>query len=183
MTTEATILTADEFRTLADPSSLMELEAGVLVEFRHPGLHHGYVCNRIGCVVGSYVEQHQLGWTISNNAGIITTRDPDTVRGPDVMYYSYQRLPKEDLPEGYAEVAPEVVFEVLSPDDRPRRVIRKIAEYLSAGVLCVVVLDPESRTVSLHRSGHVASELAFQDTLLLPEIADDFEVPVAKFFG
>lgn len=176
------LLTADEFQKLDDGRRL-ELERGEIVVMNQPGLRHGRVCTKVGSLVDQFVDKHQLGQVFNNDAGIVTTRDPDTVRGPDVMYYSYQRLPKEDLPEGYADVAPEVVFEVLSPDDRPRRVIRKIAEYLSAGVLCVVVLDPESRTVSLHRPGQVANELAFQDTLLLPEIADHFEVPVAKFFG
>ena len=35
-----------------------------------------------------------LGRVVTNDSGIVTQRDPDTVRGADVAYYSYARLPK-----------------------------------------------------------------------------------------
>jgi Uma2 family endonuclease len=50
-------------------------------------------------------------------------------------------------------MAPDVVFEVLSPEDRPGEVRTKIAEYLVRGVELVVVVDPADKTVIVHRSG------------------------------
>lgn len=182
MSTTTKLLTAEEFREIDDHRRL-ELECGELVIMNQPGLRHGYVCTKVVSVVDRFVEEHKLGRVFSNDAGVVTERGPDTVRGPDVMYYSFQRLPADQLPEGYGAVPPEVAFEVLSPDDRPQRVIRKITEYLTIGVLCVVILDPESRTISLHRSGQLPQELSILDELRLPEISDAFTVQVAKMFG
>ena len=182
MSTTAKLLTAEEFWKIADHRQ-MELECGEVIIMNQPGLRHGYVCTRVISVVDQFVEAHRLGRVFSNDAGVVTERGPDTVRGPDVMYYSFARLPADVLPEGYGNLPPEVAFEVLSPDDRPRRVIRKIAEYLTVGVLCVVVLDPESRTISLHRKDQLTTELSIRDELRLPEISDAFAVPVARLFS
>src|SRR6202050_4785928 len=42
---------------------------------------------------------------------------------------------------------PDLVIEILSPDDRPAEVLRKIADYLQAGVPHIWVVDPYQRTV------------------------------------
>lgn len=182
MSTTSKLLTAEEFWQL-DDHRLLELECGEIVAMNQPGLRQGYVCTKVASIVDRYVDEHRLGRVFCNDAGIVTERDPDTVRGPDVMYYSFQRLPADQLPEGYADVPPEVVFEVLSPEDRPRRVIRKIGEYLAVGVLCAVVLDPETRTVSLHRNGQLPIELPLTDEVKLPEIGERFAAPVVKLFS
>ena len=49
---------------------------------------------RRGGSLGNFVEEHDLGRVMSNDSGVITERDPDTVRGADVAYYSYARLPE-----------------------------------------------------------------------------------------
>ena len=50
-------------------------------------------------------------------------------------------------------MAPDVVLEVLSPEDGPVEVRTKIAEYLGRGVELVVVVDPADKAVVVHRSG------------------------------
>jgi Uma2 family endonuclease len=42
---------------------------------------------------------------------------------------------------------PDLVIEILSPDDRPAKVLRKIADYLQAGVPHIWIVDPYQRTV------------------------------------
>ena len=43
---------------------------------------------------------------------------------------------------GYAAVAPDLVAEILSPDDRPGEYLPKVGEWLDAGTALVWVLDP-----------------------------------------
>ena len=83
---------------------------------------------------------------MSNDSGVITERDPDTVRGADVSFYSYERLPKGPIPSGYLSFPPNLIVEVRSPDDRWRDLLTKVNEYLAVGVTCVIVLDPEPRS-------------------------------------
>jgi Uma2 family endonuclease len=118
-----------------------------------------------------------------NDSGVVTERDPDTVRGADVAYYSFARLPKGPLPNGYLSVVPDLVFEMLSPDDRWRKVLTKVAEYLNAGVAVVCVLDPDSETVYVYDGDRPARELRGDEELVLPELLGDFRVAVRRFFA
>jgi Uma2 family endonuclease len=63
------------------------------------------------------------------------------------------RIPAE-TPKGFAELAPDLVVEVLSPDDRPGEVSDKTADWLNAGVNMVWILDPLKRSARvIHASG------------------------------
>ena len=81
--------------------------------------------SRLGESWATYAEEHDLGRVMSNDSGIITERDPDTVRGADVAYYSYARLPKGPLPAGYGPEVPELVIEVRSSGDSWREILHQ----------------------------------------------------------
>lgn len=167
------LITADEFWALPKSRRPMELIRG-RIEYRNvPGPRHGQLCGRAVHFMMSFVESHQLGHVLCNDSGVVTEQDPDTVRGMDVCFYSYARLPKGPLPAKYVDVVPELVIEVRSPDDRWKRILRKVAEYLEAGVTIVCVLDPKTE------SAHVYSA---DDALTFPEVLPGFSVPVRRFF-
>lgn len=74
---------------------------------------------------------------------------------PDVAYISNERLrPLSDTEIEMPPVAPDVAVEVLSPDDRRVDVDDKIATYLRAGSLLVMVVDPFKRIVEMHDASH-----------------------------
>jgi Uma2 family endonuclease len=177
------LLTAEAFFSLPDDGQVYELVRGCSVMMVRPGYRHGKVCNLVGHVLRTFVMEHDLGEVINNDAGVITERNPDTVRGPDVAFYSYARVPREADPVGYPAAAPEIVFEVLSPHDRWPAVLGKAAEYLDAGVLVVCVLEPELRSATVCRAAHPPQTLTADNELLLPELHPGFRVPLARFFG
>ncbi len=139
------LLTAEEFARRPDPGYPEELVRGEVVAMTPPGFRHGRVCAQVVYLLKSVADQHDLGHVVSNDAGVVTERAPDSVRGPDVAFYRYERLPRDARIEGYPPVAPDLVIEVLSPHDRWNRVLAKVAEYLEAGVAVVGVLDPDGR--------------------------------------
>lgn len=147
-----------------------------------PYYRHGKICGRLVRFVGNFADENDLGTVVSNDAGVVTQRGPDSVRGPDVAYYSYQRIPKDVDPDGYPEVSPELVFEVRSPTDRAQPVSEKIAEYLAAGVLVVCVVDPADSTVEVHFSDRPARSLGAGDELTLPDILPGFSLPLRRLF-
>jgi hypothetical protein len=61
-------------------------------------------------------------------------------------------------------------------------VLAKVAEYLEAGVLVVVVLDPEPRMAHLYYADRPVRTLGPDEELTLPEILGDFRVAVRRFF-
>src|SRR5262249_33653402 len=182
MSTVETLLTAEEFWRLPQDGVPRELVRGRIVIMNMPAPRHGYFCNKIGRILGNFVEERGLGRVMNNDSGVITERGPDTVRGADVLYYSYTRLPKGPMPEGYLDVTPEIVFEVRSPGDRWKKIIAKVGEYLNAGVLAVCVLDTQTHTLTVYREDELTQVLAEDDELLLPDLHPDFRVAVGRFF-
>jgi Uma2 family endonuclease len=113
---------------------------------------------------------------------MVTERNPDTVRGPDVAFYSYQRIPRGPLPKGYWPASPELVVEILSENDRWADVLQKVAEYLNADVLAVVVIDPVPQRVHVYTADSEPIILNASGLLTLPDVLPEFEVVVRRLF-
>lgn len=182
--TTSPLLTAEEF--LADDSlgEWCELVRGKVVQMSPPGARHGAICLRIGFELMRFLETHPLGRALGNDSGVITERAPDTVRGADVAYYSFERLPRGGLPVGYPTSSPDLVFEVLSPANRTREMTVKVGEYLAAGVRAVVLVNPERSTVTIYRPDdeRPVTMLRGEETFSVPEILPGWEIPVSRFF-
>jgi Uma2 family endonuclease len=176
------LMTAEEFGERPDPGYPEELIRGRPIAMPVPDRRHGFVCGKADRIFGNFVDEHDLGRVMSNDSGVITERGPDTVRGADVCYYSYTRLPKGPLEKGYGPEVPELVVEVRSSTDRWRELHDKIAEYLLAGVLVVVVLDPGSRTAHVFSADDPPKTLGADEELILPGILEGFQVRVGRFF-
>lgn len=175
-------LTAEEYAMRAGNGRPSELVQGQVVDMNPPSPRHGKICLRIGTLLANFAEIRDLGHVVGNDSAIITNRNPDTVRGADVAYYSYARLAKGPLPDGYLKVAPDLVVEVLSPDDRWTTVHEKTAEYLKAGVALVCVVEPKSESAVIYSQTEPPRFVGKGDDLAFPEILPDFAVPVAKLF-
>jgi Uma2 family endonuclease len=175
--------TAEEYIRLPDFGFDTELFRGMIVELNRRGFRHGKRCVRIVYMITQFLNQHDVGRLTSNNAGVVTERNPDTVRGPDVAFYSYFRLPKEVEPVGYPETAPDLVMEVLSPELRWPEARERIDEYLGCGVTVVCVLDPDERKLYQYTVDHSRVALGVDDAFDVPSILPGLRIPVKKFFS
>lgn len=175
-------MTAEQFAAIPAEGRSFELVAGELVEMNRPKPRHGKIVFRIARIVGQFVEASDLGHWFGGDAGIVTAQDPDTVRGPDAAFASYERIPREADDDHYFLVAPELVFEVLSPSDRWVDMLDKVSEYLHAGVDAVCLLDPNSRTLQIHRAELPPTVHSDTDSLEFPDILPGFQCLVAEFF-
>src|SRR5437764_7481537 len=129
MATAEVLLTAEEYASLADDGQPTELVRGRVVPVNVGTPRHGEICVTIVRILGRFLDENPLGRLVSNDSGVVTERDPDTVRGADVAFYSYTRVPRGPIPEGYLQVVPELVFEVRSPTDRWGQIFAKVGEY------------------------------------------------------
>jgi Uma2 family endonuclease len=183
MATAVKLMSAEEFRLLPDDGGLSELIRGRVVTMNMPAPRHGEICGNTVHIVKSYLDSNDLGRVVSNDSGVVTARNPDTVRGADGGFYIYKQFPKGPLPEGYLPVAPEVVFEVRSPGDRWRDILAKVAEYLAAGVLRVCVLDQQTETITVYSPDEPEVRLTRDQELVLPDLLPGFAVRVSRFFA
>jgi len=177
-----TLLTAEEYWLVPDNGQPTELIRGRIVAMNMPAPRHGEICAKIVRILGTYLDAHDIGRPVCNDSGVITERDPDTVRGGDVAFYSYSQVPRGPLPDGYSSIPPELLFEVRSPGDRWRQVFAKVLEYLNAGVITVVVLDPGLQAAFVYHADLPNQVLNTEDELILPQILPGFRVPVSRFF-
>jgi Uma2 family endonuclease len=176
------LITVQEFLMMPDDGAPTELVRGRIVPRNVPAPRHGYFCALIVRLLGEFVWPRDTGRILSNDSGVITERDPDTLRGADVSFYSYETLAKGPLPEGYLEISPDVIFEVRSPTDRWVYTLAKVQECLNAGVKAVCVLDPRTESLTVYDNDGPPKVLYKGDTLKLPSILPGFELPIARLF-
>jgi Uma2 family endonuclease len=158
MSSSAT-LTAEELLRLRIPGKCTELVRGVLAVREPAGFRHGEVAARLARHIMAHVDARDAGSVVAAETGFKLASDPDTVRAPDIAFVSSEQLP-DPPPTGYAEIAPVLVVEVLSPDDRPGAVLAKVADWLTAGSRLVWVIDPEQRQARVYRADGSESLIA-----------------------
>jgi Uma2 family endonuclease len=145
------LMTAEQFFDFAqrpeNQGKHLELVFGKVVEMSRPGERRRHVCGNVVWVLNSYVRRRRRGRVLANDPGIVLERNPDTVRGPDVVFFDDVK-PYDQLNPKFAERIPDLVVEVLSPSDRVGKVTRRIGDYLRDGVKLLWIIDPARR----HRS-------------------------------
>ena len=158
-----------------------ELIRGKLKTMIPAGDEHGRITVKLTCAVGNHVMSRQLGILHGAGTGFILSRDPDTVRAPDLAFTRTERA--SPPARGFVPVAPDLAVEVLSPDDRPGYVREKVAEWLEAGTLAVWVVDPHERTVTVHEPGQHPSVFGEADQLPGGDLLPGFELAVRDVFA
>ena len=97
------------------------------------GGRHGRIAGKLFLRIGNIVEQHDLGQTFAAETGFLLERNPDTVRAPDMSFVSYGSLGEFTDHAGYLPLAPDLVAEVVSPNDTSSEVEEKAISWISAG--------------------------------------------------
>jgi len=175
----ATLMTAEELLALSIPDKRTELVRGVLVVREPAGYAHGRVAMNLAVRLANHVEQAAAGQVFAAETGFTLARAPDTVRAPDIAFMRRDRLP-EPVPQGFPDLAPDLVVEVLSPGDRPGEVLAKIADWLSAGTRLVWIVDPERRVARVYRQDGGETIVAADGTLDGEGVLPGFSCPLAS---
>lgn len=183
MATVTSLMTAEEYADLPNIEGYQtELVKGVLITMVPPMPRHGEICSQINFLLRSYLVDHPIGRVLTNDSGVITERDPDTVRGADIAFYSFERVPKGPLAAGLLEAKPELVFEVRSPDQRWSELHIKVAEYLRTGVDVVCVLDDDTRSIHAFYADRGSHVYTGDDDFRVPHVLGDFHAKTCQFF-
>jgi Uma2 family endonuclease len=173
-------MTAEEFFLLSDPAdgSRQELVRGEVITMPSPGGLHGVTCSKVDRKIGAFIDAGPGGTLACTDTGFITQRQPDSVRGPDIAYWSRERL--GEVPVGYIETPPDMLVEVLSPSNTSRQIRSKIIEYFARGVRLVWVVAPEDRTLTIYRTADEGRVLHETATVTGEDVLPGFECRVGE---
>jgi Uma2 family endonuclease len=173
-------ITPEEFLAMPDRARY-ELVDGQLVEV-NVGLLSSLVGGKVYTALDAFCTQHDLGYVWPADVHVRCFADSGKFRKPDVTFVSRDRLAPDILEEGYLDIPPDLVVEVVSPNDLFNDVDVKVQEYLDAGVPRVWVVNPMLRMVRVHRGDATITGLRETDELSGEEIIPGFFCPVARLF-
>jgi Uma2 family endonuclease len=183
MATVKGLITAEAFAGTGPETDGCELVRGEVLRMPPPGDRHGYVCGNVVFLLKSYLKQLGYGALLCNDAGIITRREPDSVRGVDAAVFL--RPPWEGAlpPIGYTSAAPDLVVEVRSPEQRWKDIVEKVAEYLGVGARSVWVIDPQAQRVTAFSPDQEPRTFAPENDLDGGAFLPGFQCRVSDFFA
>jgi len=182
MTTEGTLLTADDLLRLPDDGQRHELVRGELRTMPPAGGEHGLIAGRAFRRIANFVEDEELGFVFAAETGFRIFLNPDTVRAPDVAFVAVDRFPDGRIPARFPELAPDLVVEVVSPYDSADNVDEKMADWIDAGVRMAIAVFPKGRRALVWRSRSDIRALKEQDLIDGGDVLPGFRCQVSELF-
>jgi Uma2 family endonuclease len=183
-TVEPRLITAEEYQQLPEPTdgTRLELVRGEIVAMCRPSWEHGEIAGNVYLAIKLFLRANPIG-RVSVESGVITERNPDTVRGPDVSFIRKERMPLGQRVPGFAELTPDLCVEVVSPSNTRASLNEKIEEYFATGAKLVWVIDPEERSVTVYREPVEGRVLKSYEVLDGGEVLPNFSCKVAELFA
>lgn len=172
------------------PDYQIELREGKIIIMSPSDSVSGEIGVRFSILLGTYVYSRNLGRVLDASTGF---RLPNgDLLSPDVSFVSRGRLKQN--PRAYLAVVPELIVEIKSSRDRMRELEEKVALFLSQGVQVGVLIDPDTHSVSVYRSGVLSKDaeggasispvaiLRDSDTLTIPELFPGWAMPITTLW-
>ena len=177
--TEARRYTPEDLLAMPDGKSY-ELVDGHLVE-RKMGAESSWVGGRLYLRLALFCQEHDRGnvWPADNGYQCFPHR-PSLVRRPDVSFVRFGRLPGDILPEGWIKIPPDLIVEVVTPNDSVEELEEKLDDYRKARVPLVWVIFPKARKAKVLRLGGPPVELGEDDELSGEDIIPGFRCPLSE---
>lgn len=175
-------ITPDDLLRLPDDGHTYELVDGMLTELP-ASKESSRIAGQCFYRLQQFCEVTPLVWVYPEGTSYQCFSDaPGLVRKPDASFVSFDRMPLEGYEdEGHIAAVPDLVVEVISPNDIAADVAEKIAEWLAAGVRVLLEVFPATRAVREHRPDGIRLFRA-ADTLALPDLLPGVSAPVAALF-
>jgi len=178
----ATLVSAEQLLAMPNDGFHYELIEGEVRKMSPAGIEHGFIGGRLAYLLGQHVFLNKLGAILTAEPGFCLSRDPDTVRVPDIAFIRRDRFRRRDRSEAFWPGAPDLAVEVLSPGDTPAEVDEKVAAWLDAGAAMVWVVNPARRTVAVHRPSADPQTFTEHDDLDGQDVVPGFRCPVSEIF-
>jgi Uma2 family endonuclease len=144
---------------------------------------HGVVAGVVFAALNAFVEAEQLGLCFPDNTGFLLPGLGDTVRSSGAAFVRADKIPTDGIAAGWVAVAPDLVVEIVSPNEAATELDEKLRDYRAAGTRLVWVIDPTKRMVSVRLAGTAERWVSEGGTLDGADVLPGFTMPVARLFA
>jgi Uma2 family endonuclease len=160
---------------------LYELVDGTLVE-KSMGWQESLLAGVLLHWLHSYLDAHRIG--VATGADGMTRLFGDTVRGSDVAFVAWDRIPNGQIPtDPIPDLVPNFVIEVLSPNNTFAEMSRKRREYFHAGVELLWMVDHRVRTITVFRTALDATVNSDDKIIDGGNVLPGWQVNIAELFS
>jgi Uma2 family endonuclease len=161
-------ITFAEFLALDGYENHVDLVDGVVEERMAVQLDHEKLLGWVGTVMRLYVEEKHLGIVLGSRTAV----EIHQFRGrlPDLLFVRQDRMAIVQQKAIYG--APDLMLEVISPNDRPSDIMALEIDYRAIGVPEIVFIDPRKHEVRLlrRRQNEYVEEIVTGGTLVLESL-------------
>jgi Uma2 family endonuclease len=140
-------LTLQEFLALPEGDITYELVDGEAIPKMSPKRFHSRLTGALYTLLTQWCQDRgEVGieWAVT-----LTRNGQDWVPVPDLLYVSYTRLSRDRFLDEACPVPPELVIEIISPDQTFGEMSEKATDYLNAGVSRVWIVDPRAKSITI----------------------------------
>ena len=134
--------------------------------------------------IGNWNAEKRLGRVTSSSGGF--TLADGAIKGPDATFVSHRRvatLSPKRKERAFEQIAPDAVFELLSPTERLPYTVAKCEEYVETGSDVAVLINPRDRSVTLYRKGREPRVFRDAEALPIGEEMPGFTLDAAAIFA
>lgn len=163
------------------PDYCMELVDGEIILMSPSGLESDEVAAEIIRQLGNWVRPRRLGRVVASSAGYILPNRDEDVRAPDASFIRAERSRRTT--EDFAQLVPDLMFEVKSKRDTLAKLRSKIQQFLELGTQAGVLVDPRTEVIEVYRPGCEKDILRNGDVLMLPDLLPGWEMEVASIWA
>jgi Uma2 family endonuclease len=176
------LITLEEFLQQPETKPASEYIDGQIIQKPMPQGEHSAIQTELPTIVNAALKPQRIARAFTELR--CTFGERSIV--PDVSVFVWERIPRQENGRVANKfmLAPDWAIEILSPDQSPTKVIKKLLHCLQNGTEMGWLIDPQEQTIFVFRSQQPPS--AFDEpeqTLLVPSFAHELTLSVGELFS
>ena len=176
------VYTPDDLLQMED-GNRFELIDGRLVE-KAMGWEASLVATILARLITLYDPTYKQGHIVVEGSYQCFPDNPMKVRRPDVSFVRTEKLIGQKRPTGHSPIVPDLIVEVVSPNDKFADIEMRVDEHFRAGVRLAWVINTDTRVVLVfHADCAESSRLREDDELTGEEVLPGFRCKVRDIFA
>ncbi|MBV9386622.1 MAG: Uma2 family endonuclease [Chroococcidiopsidaceae cyanobacterium CP_BM_ER_R8_30] len=163
------------------PDHRLELVDGAIIVMSPSGYESDEIAAEIIAQLRNWVRPRKLGRVTASSAGFKLPNVSEDVRAPDASFVKAERLRRTT--EDFANLVPDLIFEVRSKTDDLDTLRAKIRDFLDLGTTVGALVDYRTQIIEVYRNQADPIILHNGDCFTVPELLPGWEMEVSSIWA